>query len=156
MSGQKSTTRNPKVAIIGAGMSGILTAIKFQDAGITDFTIYEKADRLGGTWRDNTYPGLSCDVPSHMYRYSFEPNAEWSHRFSPGAEILAYFEAVAKKFDVERFIKFTREITEARYQNGHWHLKCREQELDVVDIVISASGVLHHPVYPDFDGLKTS
>jgi len=154
MSGQKSTTRKPKVAIIGAGMSGILTAIKFQDAGITDFTIYEKAGRLGGTWRDNTYPGLSCDVPSHMYRYSFEPNAEWSHRFSPGAEILAYFEAVAKKFDVKRLIKFNREITEARYQNGNWHLKCGEQELDVVDIVISATGVLHHPVYPNFEGLN--
>ena len=154
MSGQKSTTRKPKVAIIGAGMSGILTAIKFQDAGISDFTIYEKAARLGGTWRDNTYPGLSCDVPSHMYRYSFEPNAEWSHRFSPGAEILAYFEAVAKKFDVKRLIKFNREITEARYQNGNWHLKCGEQELDVVDIVISATGVLHNPVYPDFYGLN--
>ena len=124
MSRQKSTTRKPRVAIIGAGMSGILTAIKFKAAGITDFTIYEKADRLGGTWRDNTYPGLSCDVPSHVYRYSFEPNSEWSRRFSPGAEILAYFETVAKKYDVEHSIKYNQEITEARYQDGNWHLKC--------------------------------
>ena len=154
MSSQKSTTRKPRVAIIGAGMSGILTAIKFKAAGITDFTIYEKADRLGGTWRDNTYPGLSCDVPSHMYRYSFEPNSEWSHRFAPGAEILAYFETVAKKYDVEHSIKYNQEITEACYQDGNWHLKCGEHELDIVDIIISATGVLHHPVYPKFNGMN--
>ena len=85
-----------RFAVIGAGMSGILTAIKLLQAGLDDFTVYEKADRLGGTWRDNTYPGLSCDVPSHLYRYTFEANPEWSHLFSPGAEIQAYLEHVAQ------------------------------------------------------------
>ncbi len=75
--------------ILGAGMSGILSAIKLQEAGLDNFAIYEKADRLGGTWRENTYPGLACDVPSHLYSYSFAPNPDWSHRFSPGAEIQA-------------------------------------------------------------------
>ena len=76
-------------------MAGILSGVKLHEAGITDFTIYEKARRLGGTWRENTYPGLACDVPSHLYSYSFAPNPEWSHRFSPGDEIRAYFERVA-------------------------------------------------------------
>ena len=74
-------------AIIGAGMAGILSAIKLTEAGLTDFTIYEKGDRFGGTWRENTYPGLACDVPSHLYSYSFAPNPDWSHQFSPGPEI---------------------------------------------------------------------
>ena len=75
--------RGLRFAIIGAGMAGILSAIKLKEAGLTDFTVYEKADRVGGTWRENTYPGLSCDVPSHLYSYSFAPTPDWSHRFSP-------------------------------------------------------------------------
>ena len=150
---ESKTSRSPRIAVIGAGMSGILTAIKLREAGIMDFTVYEKADRLGGTWRENTYPGLSCDVPSHLYRYSFEPNAEWSHRFSPGAEIQAYFEGVAKKYNVESRIEFNREISRAEYQEGKWHLETGREKVDVVDIIISAAGVLHHPVYPDIAGL---
>src|SRR6187402_3460441 len=84
-----------RVAVIGAGMSGILAAIKLAEAGYGDVVLYEKADRLGGTWRENTYPGITCDVPSHLYSYSFAPNPEWSHVFSPGEEILAYFDRVA-------------------------------------------------------------
>ena len=77
-------------------MAGILSAIKLADAGFTDFTVYEKADQVGGTWRENTYPGLSCDVPSHLYSYSFALNPDWSHHFSPGNEIRSYFEGVAR------------------------------------------------------------
>ena len=152
MAGRKS--RPLRFAIIGAGMSGILTAIKLREAGHQDFTIYEKADRLGGTWRDNTYPGLSCDVPSHLYRYSFEPNAEWSRWFSSGAEIQAYFEGVAAKYDIESDIRFQTEITRAEFKNGRWHLDTGDGEGDVVDIVICATGVLHRPVMPDIAGLE--
>ena len=77
-------------------MAGILSGVKLLEAGITDFTIYEKGDGPGGTWRENTYPGLACDVPSHLYSYSFAPNPEWSHRFSPGPEIRTYFAGVAR------------------------------------------------------------
>ena len=91
-----------RFAIIGAGMAGILSAIKLNEAGLTDFTVYEKGDQVGGTWRENTYPGLACDVPSHLYSYSFALTPEWSHRFSPGPEIRAYFERVAREHDVRR------------------------------------------------------
>ncbi|MCG8689880.1 MAG: NAD(P)/FAD-dependent oxidoreductase, partial [Minwuiales bacterium] len=147
--------RDLRFVIIGAGMSGILTAIKLQERGVTDFTIYEKADRLGGTWRDNTYPGLSCDVPSHLYSYSFEPNPDWSHRFSPGAEILAYFEKVAEKYGVDRFIRYNQEIARAEHKDGRWHLETGDGTKDVADVVIAATGVLHHPVYPDIEGLDS-
>jgi cation diffusion facilitator CzcD-associated flavoprotein CzcO len=148
------TERDLRIAIIGAGMSGILTAIKLIEVGLTDFTIYEKADRLGGTWRDNTYPGLSCDVPSHLYSYSFEPNPNWSHRFSPGSEIQAYFEAVAAKYDVNPYIRYNKELASAKYEDDHWHIVTTDGHRDVVDIVIAATGVLHHPVYPDIPGLS--
>ena len=150
---QPSERERPSILIIGAGFGGLGMAIKLTLAGYTNLTLLEKANRVGGTWRDNTYPGLCCDVPSHMYRYSFEPNAEWSHHFSPGAEIQAYFEAVARKYKVEDFIKYNSEITRARYQDRKWHVEQGEETLDVVDIIISAAGVLHHPVYPDIDGV---
>jgi cation diffusion facilitator CzcD-associated flavoprotein CzcO len=144
-----------RFAIVGAGMAGILSAIKLTEAGLTDFTIYEKADRLGGTWRENTYPGIACDVPSHLYRYSFAPNPDWSHTYSPGDEIEAYFEQVARDFDVEKTIRFGEEVTSCAFVDGRWHLETAKGTRDVVDVVIAATGVLHHPRYPDIEGLET-
>lgn len=146
--------REPKVVIIGAGMSGLLAAVKLHEAGIRDVVLYEKSDAVGGTWRDNRYPGLSCDVPAHLYTYSFEPNPDYSRRFAHGAEIRAYFERVARKYNLESIIKFNCELTDAAYRNSQWHLKTRAGDEVVADIVISASGVLHHPQYPDIDGLE--
>ena len=151
----RSGKREPlRFAILGAGMSGILSAIKLRAAGFDDFTIYEKCDRLGGTWRENTYPGISCDVPSHLYSYSFEPNPEWSHRFSPGAEIHAYFEAVARRHGVTPRICFGAEVTSGEFSGGRWHLETKDGRRDEVDVVIAATGVLHHPNIPSIEGLE--
>jgi cation diffusion facilitator CzcD-associated flavoprotein CzcO len=80
------------VAIIGAGFAGIGAAIQLQQRGITDFVLFERSTRVGGTWRDNTYPGAACDIPSRLYSYSFAPNPDWSHTYSGSAEILRYIE----------------------------------------------------------------
>jgi cation diffusion facilitator CzcD-associated flavoprotein CzcO len=148
-----SDERRLRFAIIGAGMAGILSAIKLREAGFDDFVVYEKADRLGGTWRENTYPGIACDVPSHLYSYSFEPNPGWSHRFSPGAEIQSYFEGVARRYDVMGRIRFGGEITRCEHQGGRWRMETRNGARDEVDVVIAATGVLHHPNIPDLAGL---
>jgi cation diffusion facilitator CzcD-associated flavoprotein CzcO len=142
-----------RFAIIGAGMAGILSAIKLKEAGLTDFMVYEKADRVGGTWRENTYPGLSCDVPSHLYSYSFAPTPDWSHRFSPGEEIQRYFERVAREYDIERQIRFNDAVASCTFEDGRWYLETEGGHRDDVDVVIAATGVLHHPRLPDFEGL---
>ena len=144
-----------RVVVIGAGMSGILAAITLRKAGIQDVAVYEKADRLGGTWRENTYPGLTCDVPSHLYSYSFAPNPEWSLRFAPGPEIEAYFEDVARRYEVDRLIRYGTEIERCAFERGRWHLATRDGRTDEADVVIAATGVLHHPAYPDIPGLDT-
>jgi cation diffusion facilitator CzcD-associated flavoprotein CzcO len=136
-------------------MAGILSAIKLKEAGLTDFTVYEKSDRIGGTWRENTYPGLSCDVPSHLYCYSFALNPEWSHMFSPGEEIQAYFERVAHRYEVVPYIRFGDEVVGCRFENGRWQLTTAGGHRDEVDVVIAATGVLHHPRYPDIKGLQS-
>jgi cation diffusion facilitator CzcD-associated flavoprotein CzcO len=144
-----------RFAIIGAGMAGILSAIKLNEAGLTDFTVYEKGEQLGGTWRENTYPGLACDVPAHLYSYSFALTPEWSHRFSPGQEIRAYFERVAHDHKVIEHVRFNDEVVSCTFTNGRWHLDTKAGHRDEVDVVIAATGVLHHPRYPDIEGLET-
>ena len=150
-----SAHKDLRFAVIGAGMAGILSAIKLKEAGLADYTVYEKADRLGGTWRENTYPGLTCDVPSHLYSYSFALNPDWSHMYSPGGEIQAYFERVAAEHDVVGSIRFGEEVVRLDWVDGRWHLETSRGTRDVVDVVIAATGVLHHPKYPDFEGLES-
>jgi len=143
----------PRVVVIGAGMAGILSAIKLREAGFGDVTVYEKADRLGGTWRENTYPGIACDVPSHLYSYSFAPNPDWGHVFSSGAEIYAYFEAVARRHGVDRDVVYGAEVSRLTFVDGRWEVETTAGGRDVADVVIAATGVLHHPSYPEIEGL---
>jgi len=150
-----SEQRPLRFAIVGAGMSGILSAIKLREAGYDDFAIYEKADRVGGTWRENTYPGIACDVPSHLYSYSFEPNAEWTQRFAPGPEIQAYFEGVARRHGVLERIRFGAEVTRLAFEGGRWRLEARDGSHDAADVVIAATGVLHHPNVAPLAGLDS-
>ena len=145
--------RDLRFIIIGAGMAGILSAIKLKAAGFDNFAIYEKGDRVGGTWRENTYPGIACDVPSHLYSYSFALNPEWSAQFAPGPEIRAYFEAVAQRFGVAPRIRYNCEITRCEHVDGRWRIAASDGSSDAGDFVIAATGVLHHPAYPDIEGL---
>ena len=112
--------RTPRVAIIGAGMSGIGMAAKLRKAGIESFRIYEKWDDIGGTWHANTYPGLTCDIPSRYYCYTFAPNPNWSRVYSPGREIWAYLDRVAREFELHDRISLNTEIVEARWVDGRW------------------------------------
>lgn len=144
----------PRFLIIGAGMSGILSAIKLKEAGLNNFSCYEKAERLGGTWRENTYAGIGCDVPSHFYSYSFALNPEWTHRYSGGAEIQAYFEDVAKRFGVDSQIQYNKNVSRCFYEDGRWHLEMSDGSTDTGDFVIAATGVLHQPATPKFNGME--
>jgi cation diffusion facilitator CzcD-associated flavoprotein CzcO len=144
-----------RFAIIGGGMSGILAAIRLREAGYGDFAIYEKGARLGGTWRENTYPGIACDVPSHLYSYSFEPNPGFSHHYSPGDEIERYFEGVAARHGVVDRVRFGEEVVRCEWRDGRWQLETKKGTRDSADVVIAATGVLHHPNYPDIAGLDS-
>ena len=144
-----------RVAVIGAGMSGVLMAIRLRQAGIDDITVYEKGDRVGGTWRENSYPGLRCDVPSHHYCYSFDPNPEWTNYCSSGAEIRQYFEDSATRFGVMDRIRFNTAVIEGRWGDGQWHIKLSDGSEDKADVLISAAGILHIPAYPAIAGIST-
>jgi cation diffusion facilitator CzcD-associated flavoprotein CzcO len=145
----------PRVAIIGGGMSGLCMGIALRQAGLEDVVIYEKGANVGGTWWENTYPGVACDVPSHLYSYSFEPNPDWSHVYAPGAAIQAYFERCATTYGLWPHIRLGQEVTDARFDEaGHrWRLTTGAGEHDDADVLVSAIGALHVPNYPDIEGL---
>jgi cation diffusion facilitator CzcD-associated flavoprotein CzcO len=143
-----------EVCVIGAGMSGLLMGIRLQTAG-KRFRIIEKASSVGGTWRENTYPGLTCDVPSFFYSYSFEPNPDWSHRFSPGPEIRAYFERVAEKHGLLEHITFGETVTSARFENGGWAIETSSGETIRSVVLVDATGPLHIKQYPEFQGMES-
>ena len=147
--------RQPSIAIIGAGMSGIAAVAMLRAAGYSDLTVFEKADRVGGTWRENTYPGLSCDVPSYHYSFTFAPNPDWSHRYSYGPEIQAYMQRTAEQCGVIEVTEFNTPVAELRYRAPTWWLTTGDREQREFDVVIAATGVLHHPVTPDLPGLAS-
>lgn len=142
------------IAIIGAGFSGLGMAIKLKEAGIESFTIFEKADDIGGTWRDNTYPGCACDVPSHLYSFSFDQNPEWSHEFSGQEEILAYLKGVVDRYDLRRFIRFGTEVKGARFDEdeARWKVDLSDGTVFDARVLVSGAGPLNKPAYPDIPG----
>lgn len=142
-----------RVVVIGAGMAGVLMGIRLLQSGVRELRIFEKGGCVGGTWRENSYPGLHCDFPSHVYRYSFEPNPDWPQRFSPGPEIRRYFENAAKKYGVHDRIAFDTEIVKAEWMADRWAVTTGGGAIHQADAIVSATGFLHVPRYPEIEGL---
>ncbi|OBK17585.1 flavin-containing monooxygenase [Mycobacterium asiaticum] len=145
------------VAIIGAGFAGIGAAIRLKDQGITDFVIFERDTRVGGTWRDNTYPGAACDIPSRLYSFSFAPNPDWSRTYSGSAEILQYIDGMVESRGIEAHIRFTHNVTGVVYDEdaGEWTVNLADREPVRARTVIVASGPLSNASFPDLPGIDT-
>ncbi|EDY86551.1 monooxygenase, flavin-binding family [gamma proteobacterium HTCC5015] len=141
--------------IVGAGISGLAAAIKLKQSGYEHFKIIEKANRVGGTWRENTYPGCGCDVPSSLYSYSFAPSSEWSHLFAKQPEILHYLETVSRDFDIEPMIEFNTSLDEARWdeQKKYWVLDTNNGR-HFAKSVIFATGPITEPSIPKLPDLE--
>lgn len=150
--------RNDHIVIVGSGFAGIGLAIRLKQASIHDFTILERAERVGGTWRDNTYPGVACDVPSHVYSFSFEPNPRWSRFFAPQQEILEYLEHCTDKYAVRAHIRFGTAATGATFdeRTGLWSVTTSRGDVLEARVLVSGSGhALSKPVYPEVPGRDT-
>jgi cation diffusion facilitator CzcD-associated flavoprotein CzcO len=154
MLNSSTSATEPRICIVGAGMSGILMAIKLLEAGIDNFVIYEKTNAISGTWQQNRYPGVACDVASFTYCYSFEPNLDWTHRFSPGPEIRAYFERVVEKYGVRPYIRFNTEVTTASFEGTQWRVNSSDGKEELFDVYVAATGPLNKLHYPNIKGLS--
>ncbi|MEW2414189.1 NAD(P)/FAD-dependent oxidoreductase [Streptomyces sp. NPDC046866] len=143
-----------RVAVIGSGFGGLGAAVRLRREGITDFVVLERADSVGGTWRDNSYPGCACDVPSHLYSFSFAPNPDWPRTFSGQPHIRAYLEHVADTFGLRPHIRLNHEVRTARWdaERLHWEIETTGGTL-TADVVVSATGPLSDPKMPEVPGL---
>jgi cation diffusion facilitator CzcD-associated flavoprotein CzcO len=149
------TKREPRIVVIGAGIAGIATAVTLQRKGFHDFTILEKGADVGGVWHWNRYPGLTCDVPSQLYQFSFAPKPDWTGLFAPGDEIQRYLREVVERFGLEDHLRLNTEVVSAVFTESGWQVATSDgAELDA-DFVIAATGVLHHPFTPDIPGLDS-
>jgi cyclohexanone monooxygenase len=147
---------NYDVVVIGAGFAGIGAAIKLREAGFTDYAVLEKAGNVGGTWRDNTYPGCACDVPSALYSFSFAPNPDWSRVYAEQPEIQAYVEKVAAEHRVTEQVHFDTEVLEYVWNDndGLWHLETTRGDF-TARAVITGTGPLSEPRLPDWPGIES-
>jgi len=143
------------ILIVGAGFAGLCMAIRLKQAGIENFTVLEEADEVGGTWRDNIYPGAACDVESDLYSFSFAPSVSFSRSFGSQREILAYLVHCAARFDLRRHIHFRAPVASARFddQDGTWAVETRGGQTFRARVLVCASGGLRRPAYPDIPGL---
>lgn len=145
-----------RVAVIGSGFGGLGAAVRLRREGITDFVVLERAGSVGGTWRDNSYPGCACDVPSHLYSFSFAPNPDWPRTFSGQEHIRAYLERVADDFDLRRHLRFDSEVKLMTWDEDElrWHIETASGSL-TADVVVSATGPLSDPKIPEIPGLDS-
>ena len=153
---QGTSPRRPlRVAIIGAGPGGLCMGIRLDAAGFRDFEILEKADGVGGTWYHNRYPGCACDVPSHLYSFSFEPKPDWSRPYATQPEILAYLEHCAAKYGLRPHCRFGDAVRRARWDEAaaRWTLETASGRAIAADVVVSAVGMFNDVSVPDIPGL---
>jgi cation diffusion facilitator CzcD-associated flavoprotein CzcO len=150
----EAAPREVSFLIIGAGFGGLGAAIKLRQAGYADFVIVERADDVGGTWRDNTYPGCRCDVQSNLYSYSFEPKADWSETFPSQPELWAYLQRVVRKNGLEEFLCLGHEVVEARWDDAarRWRVRTTRGEF-AARYLIAGAGSLAEPSLPDIPGI---
>jgi cation diffusion facilitator CzcD-associated flavoprotein CzcO len=143
-----------RALIIGTGFSGLGMAIALQRQNV-DFLLLEKADEIGGTWRDNTYPGCACDIPSHMYSFSFEPKPDWRHMWSFQPEIFDYLKGVTDKYGLRRYVRFNSRVGRAHWDEDEqaWHVFTDAGHEYVAQFLISGAGGLHIPLIPDIEGI---
>jgi cation diffusion facilitator CzcD-associated flavoprotein CzcO len=148
-----SAATSPRVVVIGAGFGGLGVARELRRRGLTEVTVLERADAVGGVWRDNTYPGAACDVPSPLYSWSWAPNPDWSRRYSRQPEILAYLRATAEAEGLLDLVRTGTEVTAARFDDaaGVWHVETSTGPLEA-DLLVSAVGQLSTPVVPAVPG----
>jgi cation diffusion facilitator CzcD-associated flavoprotein CzcO len=151
-----SENGHTRIAIAGSGFAGIGMGIRLKQQGIDDFVILERAGDLGGTWRDNTYPGCACDVPSHLYSFSFEPNPNWSSTFSPQSEIWDYLRRCSDKYGVTPHIRYEHELLDAAWDEERqlWEIGTAQGSL-TADVLVSATGGLSEPKLPDIPGIES-
>jgi cation diffusion facilitator CzcD-associated flavoprotein CzcO/acetyl esterase/lipase len=147
----------PTVAIIGAGFGGVGLGMSLKKAGIDSFTIFEKGEGVGGVWRDNTYPGAACDVPSHLYSFSFEPNPDWTRVYSPQPEILDYLERCIESYGMRSNLRLGTEVTEAAFdeESGRWRIGMDGGETVEADVLVSACGQLSRPALSRIPGAES-
>ena len=149
-------TADIRIAIIGSGFGGLGAAIRLRRQGIEDFLIFERADDVGGTWRDNSYPGCACDVQSHLYSFSFAPNPDWTRSYSPQPEIQNYLRRCARDFGVLPHVRFGHEVREAAWDGGAqlWRIETSRGPY-TASVLVMASGALSEPALPDLPGLDS-
>ncbi|GGY93725.1 flavin-containing monooxygenase [Streptomyces poonensis] len=154
--GRESSTEHVRVAVVGSGFGGLGAAVRLRREGITDFVVLERADSVGGTWRDNSYPGCACDVPSHLYSFSFAPNPDWPRTFSGQRHIRAYLEHVADVFRLRPHIRFDSEVKLMTWDAERlcWDIETASGRLSA-DVVVSAAGPLSDPKVPEIPGLDS-
>ncbi len=154
---ESTEVQGDPIVIIGTGFAGLGMGIRLKQAGIHDFVILERAASVGGTWRDNHYPGAECDVQSHLYSFSFEPNPGWSKEFAAQKEILGYLERCAEKYGLLPHIKFDTEVVSARFDEraAMWDVATRGGETFRARVLVSGSGGLSKPNMPEIPGLET-
>ncbi len=148
-------SREPRIVIIGAGVAGIATAVTLQREGFHDFTILEKGADVGGVWHWNRYPGLTCDIPSQLYQFSFAPKPDWTGMFARGDEIQRYLRDVVARFDLDKHLRLNSEVVSTEFTGSAWQIGTADGAELEADFVIAATGVLHHPFTPDIPGLDT-